>query len=53
MSGSEPNDREEMESTLILETFKAHLGKTTEEENVPPAAAILANPMPVRLRPEP
>lgn len=24
--------REEMESTLILETFKAHLGKTTEEE---------------------
>jgi hypothetical protein len=24
--------REEMESTLILETFKAHLGKATEEE---------------------
>ena len=24
--------REEMESALILETFKAHLGKTTEEE---------------------
>jgi hypothetical protein len=24
--------REEMESTLILEAFKAHLGKTTEEE---------------------
>lgn len=37
--------REEMESTLILETLKAHLGKTTEEETC--RLSLLSSPQSV------
>jgi hypothetical protein len=50
MSGLEPNDSRGNGINADLETFKAHLGKTTEEEMC--RCCLLANPVPVRLRPE-